>query len=264
MNENSTVQPEVMIVLVNWNRYRDTLACLDSLRKMDYPNFFVVVCDNGSQDDSVERFRMWAEEQNVAYRKFSAEELAQISLDKPQCGSLTCLAGVVNRGFAAANNWALQYALRLRSVQYVWLLNNDTVVDTAALRELVHAAGQDSSVGMCGSTVLRMDRPDTVQCMGGGRYDYWTGRTRHIGDGSRWFPPADDETSHLRSQSGMDFVYGASMLVSCPFLRDIGLMSEDYFLYFEELDWAQRARGRYSLGYAPRSVIWHKEGASIS
>ena len=263
MNENSTVQPEVMIVLVNWNRYRDTLACLDSLRKMDYSNFFVVVCDNGSQDDSVERFRMWAEEQNVAYRKFSAEALAQIPLDKPHCGSMTCIAGAVNRGFAAANNWALQYALRLHSVQYVWLLNNDTVVDTAALRELVHAAGQDPSVGMCGSTVLRMDRPDTVQCMGGGRYNHWTGRTRHIGDGNPWFPPADDETSHLRSESGMDFVYGASMLVSCSFLRDIGLMSEDYFLYFEELDWAQRARGRYGLGYAPRSVVWHKEGASI-
>jgi len=58
-------------------------------------------------------------------------------------------------------------------------------------------------------------------------------------------------------------VVGAAMLVSRPFLEQVGLMREDYFLYYEEIDWATRAKGRFKLGYAPRSVVFHKEGASI-
>ena len=263
MSEKMNLNPGVMIVLVNWNRYSDTLACLESLRKLEYANYFVVVCDNGSQDGSAGHFRDWAEANNVAYRQFSNEEVATIPAESPRCGSLTCIAGAVNRGFAGGNNWALKYALRLNTVQYVWLLNNDTVVEAAALAELVKVSGQNPAVGMCGSTVLRMDRPNIVQCLGGGRYNFWTGWTRHIGEGAEWDPNADKEALRVQVEAKLDFVYGASLFISYVFLREVGLMSEDYFLYFEELDWAERARGRYVMGYAPGSVLWHKEGASI-
>ncbi len=254
--------PGVMIAIVNWNRYQDTLTCLESLRKLDYPNFFIVVCDNGSKDGSVEQLRLWAETENVSFQSVSDKDAALLSAEIPQCCALTCIAGSSNHGFAGANNWALKYALRMNFVQYVWLLNNDTVVDPGALREMVQVVTQNADIGLCGSTVLQMDRPNTVQCLGGGRYSFWTGRTRHVGDGREWNSLASKENLRAQVETQINFVYGASMLVSCDFLQDVGMMSEDYFLYFEELDWAERARGRYKMSYAPGSLVWHKEGAS--
>ncbi|MFN3394427.1 MAG: glycosyltransferase family 2 protein, partial [Candidatus Thermochlorobacter sp.] len=63
--------------------------------------------------------------------------------------------------------------------------------------------------------------------------------------------------------ASMDYVMGASMLVSKAFLETVGLMSEEYFLYFEELDWAMRAHGRFKLGYAEKSVVYQKSGQSV-
>ena len=262
IEKNGVGLPCVMVVLVNWNRHRDTLACLDSLRRMDYHNWFAVVCDNGSQDGSVEHFCEWARDGKITYHEYSEEDVGLMTAEIPPCRSLLCLKGTVNRGFAAAGNLALQYALRLETVQYAWLLNNDTVVDPAALAELVHVSLQNTAVGMCGSTVLRLDRPNVVQCLGGGRYNHWLGWTRHVGDGSKWDDQRGNANLRVEVEAQLDYVYGASMLVSRNFLQDIGLMSEEYFLYFEELDWVQRAQGRYLMGYAPNSVIWHKEGGS--
>ena len=262
IENNGAGIPCVMVVLVNWNRHQDTLVCLDSLRKLEYQNWFVVVCDNGSQDGSVEHFREWAIDGKVSYHEYSEEEFGLMPAEIPPCRSLLCIKGTVNRGFAAAGNLALKYALRLATVQYAWLLNNDTVVDPAALTELVRVSLQNTAVGMCGSTVLRLDRPNIVQCLCGGRYNDWLGWTRHVGDGSKWEEQNKNANLRVQVETQIDYVYGASMLVSRNFLQDIGLMSEEYFLYFEELDWAERAQGRYLMGYAPNSVIWHKEGGS--
>ena len=254
--------PDVMIVLVNWNRYRDTLACLESLVRLDYPRFFVVVCDNGSTDGSIEFFRQWTVKNDVAFRCFTVDELPSQELPNPPNRSLICFSSHSNRGFAGANNLALAYALRLRCIDYVWLLNNDTVVDSAALTALLNVAGTSADIGLCGSSVLCMDRTDTVQCLGGGRYNIWSGWTRHIGAGLEWPTLIRDADLRGQVENQLDYVYGASVLVSRRFLQEVGLMSEDYFLYFEELDWAERARGRYKMSYAPDSVVWHKEGAS--
>lgn len=263
MTENPPAAlPSVMIVLVNWNRHQDTLACLDSLLQLQEQNWFVVLCDNGSADGSAEQFRLWAGQNGRVYRQISTAEMDQLPAASPACTSLTCIASEENMGFAAANNWALAYALRLESVQYVWLLNNDTTVDPAALSALLLVAGQNGSIGMCGSTVLEMDNPRRVQCYGGGQYDFWTGWTRHIGEGAVWARAASSENLRRQVEQRLDFVYGASMLVSRRFLQEIGLMSEEYFLYFEELDWALRAKGCFQLGYAPDSLVWHRGGSS--
>jgi GT2 family glycosyltransferase len=140
----------------------------------------------------------------------------------------------------------------------VWLLNNDTVVAGDAMAALVARSRADPRVGICGSTVLYYHAPATVQALGGAALDRWFGVTRHLGDGERFAPSASREV-----ESSMDYVLGASMLVTRTFVETIGPMSEDYFLYYEELDWAMRARGRFTLAYAPDSLVWHKEGATI-
>jgi len=128
-------------------------------------------------------------------------------------------------------------------------------VDPDALRQLVSRMRARPDAGMCGSTLRFYEPPHGVQAYGGATYNRWFGMPHNI-DRLR---PGDDP---VRIESRLAYVMGASMLVSKPFLRDVGLMSEDYFLFYEELDWATRARGRYALAYAPASRVYHKGGSS--
>lgn len=272
--------PGVAIVIVNWRRWRDTIECLESVFRCDYPNYQVIVCDNDSGDGSLEHLRAWAEG-GLALTVSPRDPLAALTVPpvpKPlgvcTCGTPAELTGAdgrdrqaglvlvqtgANRGFAAGVNVGLRYALARSRFDYVWLLNNDTVIHPEALTHLVRRLQARPDAGMCGSTLRYYDDPGTIQALGGARYNRWLGGTWHIGLGlSATSPLAAD-----RVERSLSYVLGASMLVSRAFLEDVGLMSEDYFVFFEELDWAIRGRGRYRLAYAPESIVYHKEGASI-
>jgi GT2 family glycosyltransferase len=116
---------------------------------------------------------------------------------------------------------------------------------------------QRPEVGLCGSLSLSYYNPKEVQSQGGKPYCRWTARVHT--------PPLRmiEELDFHPTPTAMDFVSGASMLASRAFLERVGLMEESYFLYFEEMDWAVRAKGKFQLGYTRESVIYHKEGASI-
>ncbi|HEY0796719.1 MAG TPA: glycosyltransferase family 2 protein [Acidisarcina sp.] len=164
-----------------------------------------------------------------------------------------------NLGFAAANNIGIRIALAQPEAAYIWLLNNDTVVRPNALSALIDRTKHDSNVGLCGSTLLFYDRPEYIQACGGARYNPWTSRGGHIAAGQEAssLPSAELVEKKLR------YIVGASILASRAFVEVVGLMNENYFLYCEEVDWATRAKGRFSLAYAPKSVVYHKVGASI-
>jgi len=142
---------------------------------------------------------------------------------------------------------------------YLWLLNNVTIVEPGALQALCTRMSETPRAGMCGSTLLHYGDPRKVQAWGGGYYCKWIGLPWHQGRLMR----SSNSINRERAERWMNYVVGASMLVSRKFLEDVGLMCEDYFLYFEETDWAMRARGQYVLAYAPASIVYHKVGASI-
>ena len=101
-------------------------------------------------------------------------------------------------------------------------------------------------MGIVGSTLRYYGKPNLVQAFGGARFDLETLRPVHLGDGCTVDEiPAEDGSEHLALELAMSYVIGASMLVSADFLRSVGPMSEDYFLYFEELDWAYRSAGSF-------------------
>jgi GT2 family glycosyltransferase len=233
----------------------------------------VVVCDNDSSDGSCEQIRCWAAGEiaataaNPGLARLSeppAEKpirLAfypgpQSSLSEPCSDSpLVLIQTGSNLGFAGGCNVGLRYALA-RGCDYAWLLNNDTVVERDALTRLVERMDAEQQLGICGSVLLDYGAEQNVQALGGRRYSAWRAR---VLDHAKLLWRAETE---LPLQP-IDYVHGASMLVSRRFLQSVGLMEEAYFLYFEELDWATRARGHFELGYAPRSVVYHKEGVSI-
>lgn len=225
--------PSVFIIILNWNGWQDTVECIKSLQQLDYQNYKIVVVDNASVDDSLQRIR----EHYPGQKILECEE---------------------NMGFAGGNNVGIRYALD-RNADYVWLLNNDTVVDSRALSELINRMGKSTSIGICGSKLIYYHQRDTVQALGGGRYNKWLGITTHIGEGEDITLKFDVE----EVEDKLDYIVGASMMASRLFLEDIGLLSEDYFLYYEEVDWAERAGERYQLSFAKKSIVYHKEGASI-
>lgn len=248
----------VYIILVNWNGWQDTLECLESLLLLEYPDFRIVVCDNGSCDDSLHQIKTWAdrhETQYVEYQRAEAEAGGSLVADPV----LTLVRNAENLGFAGGNNVGLRYAMARGDADYCWLLNNDTVVEQAALTHLVSRNQQQPQVGICGSTILLYHERRRIQALGGGHYCRWIGLPWHYGSCSLW----GGDVNQKKAESRMNYVEGASMLVSWQFLSEVGLLCEDYFLYFEEADWAIRANGRFRLGYASQSIVYHKVGGSI-
>ena len=268
---------KVYVLIVNWNNWPDTLECLESVFRSSYPRFQVILCDNGSTDGSLDYVKAWAEGRLDAQVGPSSplRQLTHPSLDKPirylerdrqlsEKGGgaddgtypLILIQTGQNAGFGAGNNVGLRYILARDDARFVWLLNNDTVVAPNALAELVATLESKPDAGQCGSTILFYDRPDTVQICGGCEYNPWWGSIRALGAGQ----PASDLPDTDFVEQRMAYVAGASLLVRTAFVKTVGLLCEDYFLYFEEIDWATRGRGRYGLAYARRSVIYHKEG----
>lgn len=270
----------IAVVILNWNGWTDTLECLESLFRAEGIQGPIVVCDNDSQDDSLTRIRGWAEGREkvaipndhplahlshppvpkpIRYVEYDREKAERGGAPAEHDIPLVLVRTGANLGFAGGNNVGLGYALARPDVDAVWLLNNDTVVHPEAARALIEIMARDPGIGICGSTLLYYDRPELVQALGGARYNEWMALPAHIGDST----PAHEIPDPAEVVAQMAYVAGASMLVSRGFLEEVGLMEEGYFLYFEELDWARRAAGRFRLGYAPESIVYHKEGRSI-
>ncbi|MDB5525903.1 MAG: glycosyltransferase family 2 protein [Rhizobium sp.] len=266
---------KVAIVLLNWNGWRDTNACLESLLDLQNDHIGIFVCDNASSDDSVAQIRSWAETglaaanaRRLAHGRqgFDFLDLSALPSDGqapsrlPEGGldTITLIQTGRNGGFAAGNNVGIRHALA-GDFDYFWLLNNDTEVEPDALTWLIRRMEEDPQVGMCGSTLIYHGQRDLIQNWGGASFIALKGRGIQLGERKKPSDPID--RSAVEAQLG--YISGASMFVSRAFLEQVGLMQEDYFLYWEELDWATRARGLFKLGYAPKSVVYHKVGASI-
>lgn len=262
------------IVILNWNGWKDTVECLESVFRLSDCNFRVIVCDNASTDGSLDNLKRWArgelaancQNPQLSHLVFPAcpKPICHLELNREEAqqgritndpSRLVLINNGGNLGFAGGNNVGLRFALRDPACQFFWILNNDTAVDPLALAALLQHMRQEPDLGLCGSTIRSYANPDEIYVMGGRKFSKWTGRSRLPGRSANvGTSPGDTE---------IDYVEGASMLVSRAFLEEIGLLEESYFLYFEEVDWAARARGKCSLGFSRESIVYHKEGASI-
>lgn len=258
-------------VVLNWNGWRDTLACVHSLLQAQPAPGRIIVCDNGSTDGSLSRLEDGLRAAvGAAFVRTERRHLDAASVhlagSAALAGRLWLVDNAANLGYAAGNNVGVRLALRDPACRHVWILNNDTVVAPDALAQLLKRMAARPDIGLCGSTLVYEHDRQTVQAFGGSAHSRWTGRTRHLGAHSQLVDvPADAAAV----EAGMACVVGAAMLARREWIESAGLLCEDYFLYFEEIDWAARAAhaarpGRhFSLGWAPRSIVFHKEGASV-
>ena len=220
--------PKVTIIVLNWNGAGHTVNCLATVAKTTYPNYDVIVVDNGSSDDSV----------------------ATICSSFPD---IRIIETGHNLGYAGGNNVGIRDALA-HGADYLWVLNNDTVVDPECLQRMVQAAESDQSVGMVGPKIYYLDAPQTIW-YAGGTVDLKRGLTWHIGKDE------SDQGQHDASGEA-GFITGCSLLVRRQLVEAIGLMDESYFLYFEDVDWSLKARqAGWKLWFEPKAVLYHAEGA---
>jgi GT2 family glycosyltransferase len=221
-----TPTPLVVIIVLNWNGKHDTLACLESLEQLSYPNLQVLVMDNGSSDDSVAVIR-------ACFPHRSLLEIGE------------------NLGFAGGNNVGLRYALE-QGADYALLLNNDTIVALDFVDCLVQAVESDPSIGIAGPTIYYHEQADLLWSAGGA-VDWRRGQTRMLDLNT-------PDTGQLGiAPRAVDFVTGCALLVRRAVIEQVGMLDERFFVYYEETEWCTRARqAGFKIVHVPRSKIWHK------
>ena len=219
------MQKEVYIIVLNWNGKNDTLECLKSLEEIDYSNYKIVVVDNGSEDDSV--FEV-----------------------KKQFSNIKIIENEKNLGFSGGNNVGIKYAIN-NGAHYVLLINNDTTVEKDFLNELVEIGESDEKIGVLGSKIYFHSEPNRIW-FAGGKVNWLKNKGTHIGldqiDNGQY-----DEIKE------MDYLTGCCLLIKREVIEKIGVLSEDYFLYYEDTDFSLRAKNAdYKIVYVPKSKIYHK------
>jgi len=210
-------------VILNWNGWADTVACLRALEESDYANLVVIVVDNGSTNNSV------------------------VEISKVYPG-LVILESVTNLGFAGGNNIGIRYALQ-HGADFIWLLNNDTEPASDALAALVEKAVSDRKIGAVASVCYYAAAPDQVEAWGGAHVNLWIGYGRNSRE------PRPDDWFHSLN--------GTSLLIKREAIEHSGLLDEVFFLYWEDTEFCLRLRKNgWKIAAAPKSRILHKVNAS--
>jgi len=249
------------IILVNWKRASDTCACITSLERTVGTEWCAVICENSSPDDSATELRSFlAEKYTERIRPSATPQIFDYYIKESVIPRVTLVLSPTNLGFAGGSNFAYRHAPTDIDAEFVWFLNNDTEVEPNTLFQMIERMKQDPFIGICGSTLVYAHDKKTVQAFGGVVYYPWSSLIHEIGKGKTWPCTVDANVVEAR----MRYVSGASMLVTTEFIKRVGLMCEDYFLYYEEIDWAERGRkAGFRLGYAPQAIVFHKEGAVL-
>jgi len=222
----------VYIIILNYNNWPDTLKCLQSIKKIDYPNYKIILVDN----NSAQKAEIFDPDIYIIYNS-------------------------KNLGFAGGNNIGIKYALENKA-DYILLLNNDTIVSKDFLTKLVKEANRDLRIGILGPKIYFVDQPKKIWFLGG-KFSWfktrWTKGRGHLGYDIE--VPQDFE----KKPQKVDFITGCALLIKRQVIEKIGLLPEDYFFYYEDVDWCLSARkAGFFCEVVPKAEIWHKISASTS
>jgi GT2 family glycosyltransferase len=257
---DTTPVPRVEVVLLNWNGWRDTLECLPTVYESDYPNFGVIVCDNASTDDSCARIREWAPQARRGDRRLTFREISKNALESDSGArdthtDLLLIQTGDNRGFAGGNNVAIRHVIRDGGADYIWLLNNDTVVAPTTLSRLVARLESEPRLGAVGGVLLEHAAPAVIQ-EAGATYSPWHGMMQPRGAGDAADAPRSEPDR-------IDYITGGCMVVRANVVRSVGVLDERFFMYGEDVDWGIRIRrAGFGLALEMSADVWHKGGSS--
>jgi len=224
----ASVLPCVWVVVLNYNRAQMTLNCVDSVLRIDYPNFRVMVVDNASTDDSLIRFK----------EAFTDPRVELLVNDK-------------NQGYAGGNNLGMAKALAA-GADYIFILNNDTIVEPGCLTPLVEAMERDAVLGIVGCPLFGSGPHPSINWRM--RFNLFTGADAELGDGAQMSAPHE-----------VELVMGAAMLVRAGAIKRIGMFDDRFLLFYEDADLCFRAReAGYKIGFVPSAGVRHLAGQTTA
>lgn len=228
--------PQVLIVILNYNGFKDTKACLESLLKTNYTNFSILVMDNGSTQDETIKLR----------RLFNLKRINFLRLDR-------------NLGFTGSNNLILQKTKE----KYVVLLNNDTVVEADWLKYLVKAVERDKTIAIVQPKILWFWNKKYFDYAGacGGFIDFFG----YPFTRGRVFNTIEKDHGQYDTPSTICWASGAAIILRTSVLKKVGLFDTRFFNYMEEIDLCFRIyKAGYNIVFEPKSVVYHKVASTAS
>jgi GT2 family glycosyltransferase len=218
------LEPRVAALILNTNRREDTLACLGSLVAGTYKNLRIILLDNGSTDGTVA----------AVAERFPTVDILRLK---------------DNRGYAGNNNVGIKAAID-SGADWLFVLNEDTVVDPDCVGCLVAAGESNARVGIVGPTVYHYDEPNIIQSAGGTIGRYW--ESLHLNKD-------EPDLSHKSEPRPVDWISGCGIMVRRQVVEDVGAIDERYFYYWEETEWCMRARrAGWRILHVPAAKLWHK------
>lgn len=273
LKENS-VYPKVVFIVLNWNGWQDTLECLKSIDEVTYPNYFFILVDNDSKDDSLDRIRSYCNtSQDHEINKESEgsskiknlveidfENLNNVKIDLDNSLNSNRLKNIImikndeNYGFTGGNNIALNFAKHNLKPDYYLLLNNDTVVEPDFLKNMMDSVGKHDNVGFAGPKIYYYNPKEVSNLLS------FTGGTINLNT-SEPSPLGKDQIDigQYDADKVVDYVEGSCMLVSSELAETVGFFNQDYFTYWEEIDWCIRGKkAGFNTIYTHNAKIWHK------
>jgi GT2 family glycosyltransferase len=210
----------------------------------------IIIVDNASTDSSIVKIREWIiRSTGCDFIELREGDLQKEVKELVACPEYVLIRAETNHGYAGGNNLGIRFALRLKDAEYILILNNDTTVEPDALAQLTVCADEDKSAAILGSTLV--EAGGNVRIAGGAKYNRLLTTIKPV------------ELDALESCASLDYVSGAAMFIRADAIRQVGLLSEDYFLYFEELDFSYRIiDAGLKIAWCPSSVIYHAVGRS--
>ena len=216
--------PLVINVILNTNRREDTIECLDSLAKSTYANQKTIVLDNHTSDGS------------VAAIEANYPDVQIINIEN-------------NRGYAGNNNVGIAAAID-QGADWIFVLNEDTILAPDCIFQLVEVAESDPRIGIVGPMVYHFDEPEIIQTAGG-LFDKHL-RGEHVAQNEL-------DTGQFTQPHAVDWISGCGIMVRREVIQDVGMIDERFFYYVEEAEWCLRAkRAGWQIMHVPQAKLWHK------
>ncbi len=220
------IEPLVYILILNFNRSSDTVECINSLMKIEYRNYKILIVDNNSTDDSIKTFHS-------------------------QFPKIEIINSKQNLGYTGGINFGLELILSRKS-DYILVLNNDTIVDPGFLKELVESLESKPNAAVACGTILCHHAPEEIW-YAGGKISKFRGLAKHKHKGRKF-----NFNSNIKPVA-TDFITGCMILFKSEVLSIVGLEDERFFMYLDDIELSLRIkRFGFDLLYVPNSIIYHK------
>lgn len=246
---------KIALVILNWKGAERTLACLDSVLKSYGKTIKIIIVDNNSEDGSLYHIADSLRNKKQPYRQVKEKDAKGCLPDDREVW-ITLVQNEGNYGYAGGNNIGIKLAVSWE-VSYIWILNNDTLVNENSLPALLEAINSNSKIGFAGSVLCYEDRPNIIQACGGGRIYPYLGKAR------LYMKNLPVEYAENAKDSDIDYLMGASLLIKSNMVKKVGLMDESYFMYSEEVDWQRRASNLgWKIKIAKDSFVLHGDSSS--